>query len=249
MTDELSVWVVKITSKIGISWTHSQTFCFWPNLNSLNSVHIYKIDNFESQNSLKLCFTSIWGLRLNIVDWIFPGIKLSWHSYSMWDKLGWLNWFWHFLCEGLSSRNPKGLYYSYAWSCSLCEGRTSFSTGVIFGKLCRFLLMFSTGFTPLSVLFLFPLLITFFVFVYRFYSISSNTDEVLSINSSANISVFGDFNIHHKDWLTPDCDSESSALFDFFLSAGTSTCSTMAFPPLGNSDLIILLSEFPLNFL
>ena len=181
--------------------------------------------------------------------WIFPWIKLSWHSYSMWDKLGWLNWFWHFLCEGLSSCNPKGLYYSYAWSCSLCEGRTSFSTGVIFGKLCKFLLMFSTGFTPLSVLFLFLLLITFFVFVYRFYSISSNTDEVLSINPSANMFVFGDFNIHHKDWLIPDCDSESSALFYFFLSAGTSTCSTMASPPLWNSDLIILLSEFPLNFL
>ena len=31
-------------------------------------------------------------------------------------------------------------------------------------------------------------------------SISSNTDVVLSINSSAN--VFGDFNIHHKDWFT-----------------------------------------------
>ena len=32
--------------------------------------------------------------------------------------------------------------------------------------------------------------------------ISSNIDEVLSINPSANIFVFGDFNIHHKDWLT-----------------------------------------------
>ena len=80
MTDELSVWVVKITSRIGISWTHSQTFCFWPNFNSLNFVHIYKIDNFESQNFLKLCFTSIWGLRLNFVDCEFslesnsPGI-------------------------------------------------------------------------------------------------------------------------------------------------------------------------------
>ena len=27
-------------------------------------------------------------------------------------------------------------------------------------------------------------------------------DEVLSINPSANIFVFGDFNVHHKDWLT-----------------------------------------------
>ena len=32
-------------------------------------------------------------------------------------------------------------------------------------------------------------------------SISSNVDEVLSTNLSANAFVFGDFNIHHKDWL------------------------------------------------
>ena len=35
-----------------------------------------------------------------------------------------------------------------------------------------------------------------------FDSISSNIDEVLSINSSANVFVFGDFSVHHKDWLT-----------------------------------------------
>ena len=35
-----------------------------------------------------------------------------------------------------------------------------------------------------------------------FDSISYNIDEVLSINPSANIFVFGDFNVHHKDWLT-----------------------------------------------
>ena len=29
--------------------------------------------------------------------WIFPWIKLSWHSCSMWDKLGWFNWFCQFL--------------------------------------------------------------------------------------------------------------------------------------------------------
>ena len=42
---------------------------------------------------------------------------------SIWDTLGWLNWFWQFLCDGLSSFNLKGLYSSYAWSCSLCERR------------------------------------------------------------------------------------------------------------------------------
>ena len=35
-----------------------------------------------------------------------------------------------------------------------------------------------------------------------FDSISSNIDEVLTINPSANVFVFVDFNVHHKDWLT-----------------------------------------------
>ena len=35
-----------------------------------------------------------------------------------------------------------------------------------------------------------------------FYSISSNIDEIISINPSANVFVFGDFNVHHKKWLT-----------------------------------------------
>ena len=64
-----------------------------------------------------------------------------------------------------------------------------------------------------------------------FDSISSNIDEVLSINPPANVFVFGDFNVHLKDWLTysisndltqmvnfptriPDCDSHSPALLD-----------------------------------
>ena len=35
-----------------------------------------------------------------------------------------------------------------------------------------------------------------------FDSVSSNIDKILSINPSANVLVFEDFNIHHKDWLT-----------------------------------------------
>ena len=112
-----------------------------------------------------------------------------------------------------------------------------------------------------------------------FGSISSNIDEALSINPSANIFVFGDFNIHHKDWLTysggtdrsaelcynfsisnnltqmlnfstfiPDSDSHCSALLHFFLSSATSICSTIAFPPLGNSDHVVVSVsiDFPL---
>ena len=36
----------------------------------------------------------------------------------------------------------------------------------------------------------------------NFDFISSNIDELLSIKPSANVFVFGDFNVHHKDWLT-----------------------------------------------
>ena len=52
---------------------------------------------------------------------------------------------------------------------------------------------------------------SYFFFLYRspssslctvFDSILSNIDEVFLINPSANVFVFGDFNVHHKDWLT-----------------------------------------------
>ena len=113
-----------------------------------------------------------------------------------------------------------------------------------------------------------------------FDSISSNIDEVLSINPSANVFVFGDFNVDHEDWVTysggtdqpgelcynfsisndltqivtfptpiPDCDSHSPALLDFFLSSDASICSTMAFPPLENSDHVVVsvFTDFPTN--
>ena len=50
--------------------------------------------------------------------------------------------------------------------------------------------------------------VTYFFFFYQspssslctvFDPISSNIDEVLLINPSANVFVFGDFNVHHKD--------------------------------------------------
>ena len=53
--------------------------------------------------------------------------------------------------------------------------------------------------------------VSYFLFLYWspssslcivFDSVSSSIDEVLSINPSANVLVFRDFNIHHKNWLT-----------------------------------------------
>ena len=100
-----------------------------------------------------------------------------------------------------------------------------------------------------------------------FYAISSKIDNVLSINPSAYVFVFGDFKVYHKDWLTysgrtdspgelcykfsisndfiqvvnfptqiSECDSHSPALLVLFLSSDPGICSTVAFPPLGNSD-------------
>ena len=40
--------------------------------------------------------------------------------------------------------------------------------------------------------------------------------------------------------LIPDCDSLSHALLDFFLSSDASSWSTMVFPPLGNSDHVVV---------
>ena len=100
------------------------------------------------------------------------------------------------------------------------------------------------------------------------------------INPCANVFVFGDFNVHHKDWLTysgqtdragkicynysisydlrqmvkfpsqiPVYDSHSPALLDLYLTSDISICSTMAFPPLGNSDHVVVSVsiDFPTN--
>ena len=113
-----------------------------------------------------------------------------------------------------------------------------------------------------------------------FKPISSNIDEILSINPSANAFVFGYFNVHHKDGLTysggtdrpgklcysfyissdltqivnfptriPDCDSYSPAFLDLFISSDASICSTMAFPPFGNSNHVVVSVsiDFPIN--
>ena len=113
-----------------------------------------------------------------------------------------------------------------------------------------------------------------------FDSISSNIDEVLLINPFANVFVFGDFNVHHKDWLAysggtdqpgelccnisisndltqvvnfptriPDCDSHCPAFLDLCISSDTTICFTKTFPPLGNSDHVVVSVsiDFPSN--
>ena len=120
----------------------------------------------------------------------------------MWDKHGLLNWFWQFLCEGLSSFNLKRFYYSYAWSCSLWEGRTCFSTGLNSRKLCRSLLKFSTGFihSVSYFFFLYHLLCLYAQFLILIHLTSMSFSQPNHCNQ-LNSFVFGNFGDHHKDWL------------------------------------------------
>ena len=54
--------------------------------------------------------------------------------------------------------------------------------------------------------------------------------------------------VNFPTWI-PDCDSHSPALLDFFLTSNASICFTMAFPPMGNSDhvLVSVSIDFPSN--
>ena len=110
-----------------------------------------------------------------------------------------------------------------------------------------------------------------------FDAISSNIDEVLSINSFYNMLVFRDFKVHHKDWLPYSGGTDrttltiflskmillrwlsfllgsmtvilSPVLLHLFLSSETSICFKVNFHPLGDSDqvLVSISIDFPSN--
>ena len=91
---------------------------------------------------------------------------------------------------------------------------------VVSRKLCRFLTCFSLALLHS---------VSYFFFLYQspssslctvFDSISSNTNQVLSINLSADVFVFGDFNAYHKDWLTlfGETDRSGELCYNFSIS-------------------------------
>ena len=200
-----------------------------------------KPDNFNFDKSLKLNSANIQGRRSNFVECEFF-LKLSWHCCSMWDKLGWLKWFWQFFCKGIGYLPLiwKDSYFSYAWSCSLCERGTSFCTGLISRKLCGFLCF------QLALLHS----VSYFFFLYWslslllclvFDSISSNVDEILFINPSANVFVFGDLNVHHKDWLTYSGGTERPGKLFYNFSISNDLMQMVNFPTQISVTLTALL--------
>ena len=155
--------------------------------------------NFESYNSLKFSFKNIWGLLLNFVDCesflesdspvILALSKTNLDDSSNFSVKGYLP-----LIRKDSTTHMNGIAVyvkeglPFAWDLSLGNSADSF--------LCFRLALFYS--------------MSYFFFIYRspslslckaFDSISSNIDEVLPINPSANVFVFEYFNVHHKDWL------------------------------------------------
>ena len=164
---------------------------------------VCKPDNFESHNSLKLSFTNIWGLRSNFVDCESflesnsPDIlalcetnlddSIYSDNFSVTGYLPLIRKDSGTHMHGLAVYVKEGL--PFARDSSLENSLDSY--------LCFWLAL--------------PHSLSYFFFLYRspssslcgvFDSISCKINEVLSINPSANVFVFGDFNIHHKDWLT-----------------------------------------------
>ena len=102
--------------------------------------------------------------------------------------------------------------------------------------------------------------------MHSFDSSSSNIDEVLSINTSANVFIFGDFNSHHNNWLTysdeidrtwwtmstdlakmvnfltwiPKCDFHSPSLLDWLVSSNASFVLNVFNHPLENYDHVFV---------
>ena len=129
-----------------------------------------KPDNFESDNSLKLSFTNIWGLRSN-----FVGCESFLQSNSP-DVLA--------LCEtNLDGSIDSGNFFVRGYLPLIWKDFSTHTHGLVVyvkeglpfawqlcntRKLCRLLLMFLSSFTSFSILLLFALLITFF-FVQSFW--------------------------------------------------------------------------------
>ena len=170
-TDEFSVWVIKFPSKVSVSWIQSiflfLTYFELTEMAILSKGH--KADNFESCNCLKRSFTNIWGLCSNFVE------RESFLESNSLDILA--------LCErnldgSIDSGNSSvrgyfpliqkdSLTHIHALAHYVKEG---LSFACIFSrKVCRFLLRFLTGYTSFSALLLFPLSITFFVFMHCFW--------------------------------------------------------------------------------
>ena len=160
-----------------------------------------KPDNFKPHNSLKRSFTNIRGLRSNFVECESflesnsPDI-LALCEKNLDDSIDSCNFtvrsclplIWK---DSITHMNSLAVYVKEG----LPSARDLSLENSVDSYLCfRLALLHSVSYifffywSPSSSL------CTVFDFI------SSNIDEFLSINPSANVFIFVDFNVHHKDW-------------------------------------------------
>ena len=162
-----------------------------------------KPDNFELHNSLKLSFTNIRGLRSNFVgcesflESNSPDIlalcetnlddSIDSGNFSVRGYLPLIRKDSSTHIHGLAVYVKEGLPFARDLSLeNSADSCLCFRLAVIH-SVSYFFLLYRSPFSALCMI---------------FHSISSNIDDVLSINPPANLFVFGDFNVYHKDWLT-----------------------------------------------
>ena len=162
-----------------------------------------KADNFESHNSLKLRFTNIRGLSSNFVNCesVLESNSpdfLALRETKLDDSIDSGN----FSVRGYLPliRKDSGTHL-HVLAVYVKEG-LPFARDVSLENSADSYLCLRLALLPS---------VSYFFFLYRSPysslctvsdSISPNIDEVLSINPSADVFVFGDFNVHHKDWIT-----------------------------------------------
>ena len=159
-------------------------------------------DNFEPHNSLKPSFTNIWGFCSNFVEC---------ESFLESDSPDILA-----LCEtNLDDSIDSGNFSVRGYLPLIRKDSSTHMHGLaVYVKeglpFARDLSLENTADSYLCFRLALLHSVCYFFFLYQSpsslctvsVSISSNIDEVLSINPSANASVFGDFHVHHKDWIT-----------------------------------------------
>ena len=195
-----------------------------------------KPDNFESRNSLKLSFTNIRGLCSNLVD------CESFLESNSPDILA--------LCEtNLDDSIDSGNFSVRGYLPLIRKDSSTHMHGLAVYVKERLLFArdFSLENSADSYLLCFRLallhLLSYFFFLY-----SGGTDQPGEL--CYNFSIANDLTqMVNFPARIPDCDSHNPALLDLFLTSDTSICSTMAFPPLGDSDHVVVSVsiDFPTN--
>ena len=122
---------------------------------------------------------------------------------------------------GLSSFNLKWFCYSKMHGLSVyMKERLPFAQDLLLEHSQDFCLCFRLTSLQSASCFFFPCRSLSTSLYTVFGAISSDIDEALQINLSVNVFVFGNFNVHHTDWLTysGQTDGPAELCYNFSIS-------------------------------